>query len=69
MSKAISFTLGKMAGLLSKSPHLLVRQDHVLCARCFKSEPVHAGSGMPLPTLVYAYALLATRHMDCGGKK
>ena len=49
--------------------HLIVRKDHVLCTRCMKTEPVHAGSGTPMETLIIGYKLVAQRHKNCGRKK
>lgn len=45
---------------------LLVRQDHVLCTRCYKTEPVHQGNGTPMGSLLIGYAAMALRHQKCG---
>lgn len=44
------------------SSHLIARQDHLLCAVCGEVEPVHAGNGTPLPSLLLAYAMAIERH-------
>lgn len=49
--------------------HLVARHEHVLCTRCFETEPVHCGSGTPMDTLIMAYENLAARHQDCAPEK
>lgn len=57
---------------------ILARKDYVLCTRCFIAEPIHAGDGTPLETLIVAYQAVQYRHASCekaraprraGGKK
>jgi hypothetical protein len=46
---------------VSDSP-LLARQDHILCTVCYGREPVHAGHGTPIDTLILAYEMAKKRH-------
>lgn len=55
----------KLNNFLATSPHILVRKEHVMCARCATIEPVHPGDGTPLPSFVMALALVAKRHAHC----
>ena len=45
--------------------HLIVRPDHILCTRCFKTEPITCGNGTPMDTLWLAHEMMAERHQGC----
>lgn len=45
--------------------HLIVRKEHILCTKCYETEPVHCGDGTPMDTLILAYELMAKRHQTC----
>jgi hypothetical protein len=48
--------------------HLIIRKNDVLCTRCLTTEPVNAGHGTPIDTLLLAYKLWAERHRQCKKK-
>lgn len=50
---------------LSENGHIIVRKEHVICARCGKIEPVYPGDGTPMPSFIAALEHLARRHRVC----
>ena len=64
-------TVLKIGDLLKPAlaSHIIVRADHVLCTRCYKTESVHPGHGTAMSTIVLAYVVAIARHQDCGGSK
>ena len=42
--------------------NLIARRDGLLCCICGDTEPIHAGDGTPLPTLLIAYTDAQRRH-------
>lgn len=52
----------RMPGKLGDTSHLVVRRDSVCCTVCLGVEPVHAGHGTPMSSLLAAYFGLAKRH-------
>lgn len=48
-----------------KRTHIILRPDHALCTKCFKTEPVTVGHGTPMDTFIAALDLISGRHQNC----